>query len=84
MVTLAPFQNLISRKFVSTVLLAVLNQTQNIQKRWKQNPVFLCKTSDRETDKNGNKRKTFKEVLLEVIEIKNHLMQRVKLTLIYR
>ena len=51
--------------------------------RWKQNPVFLCKTADRRIGKDGSKRKTFKEVLVEVIEVKNSLIQGARLTLIH-
>ena len=34
--------------------------------RWKKNPGVLCRTADRGKTKHGEKRKSFKEVLLEV------------------
>ena len=40
--------------------------------RWKKNPGILCQTADRGRSKDGEKRKSFKEVLLQVSHLINH------------
>ena len=39
---------------------------------WARNPGYLCRTADRGKDELGNKKMTFKEVLLEVSD--EHLL----------